>query len=312
MLRDIVIQSRKRIIESVQQLSQSSLFFKDTEPKTLYELITTTDDGLSFIQKINDKTLNKELRNIYHKEFTTDIISDCPMEMLLCFFSNTLLPQVERKEYDKGHVEYNIKANPLGTVSRGEFFDSINAIVVGANSIYDRTISVDGMVFEYDYFNMGYNLFCRDKDSVLYRKLHRADLIQPITWLEVVYYLTFEYLPIRQALNIIHPKYYDFSRYLKEDIHSAEYAGIKLSVKCDSEGFIDYNILETPIKEYMSPILNKTYALPYIFWFSYQRLKEINIVNISSDSLFKYISREQVCVLLLAITELVTIERSLD
>lgn len=303
MLRRTIFESISRLQENINVSDLHTLFTtEEGKFKTLQELlntIVTSDDKISsqipigtpFSKVLKYPLVSEQLKLLYAEEFSMDIKTKFDIELFCCYITNTMLPQVE-KRYDDG-TYYISKSNPKGTVSRAEFFDGINAIKYSANSITNRNKSIDGKIYESDYFNEGYNLFCRDKNSVLYNMLTRAEVIQPITWLEVLYYLTFAYEPIQTLLHLENPNIYDFSTVLHEDIDQVKYTDLALSFKYTEDGLLDYKILQKPISETIPKILSKQYAMPYMFWFCYQRLMELEILNISIEQLFTYLTREQ-------------------
>lgn len=304
MLRKTVFETMGHLHTAMQTTYLAGLF--DTNI-TLYDLYakdtlnlknTTIPNNIRFKKILLYPEIQQQLTDVYENEFKADSKTKNNIALLLCYLTNTMLPQVERVQ----NTKLLCVSNPMGSVSRAEFFDNISAIRYGANGTQNRAESKDNMVYAYDYFNMGYNMFCTE-DSPIYRKISRLEMIQPITWLEVVYYLVFAFKPIREVLNLTELNLVDFSMEIKEDITQAEYNNIELAFKVKENGLLEYDILEKPIVEYMQGIMEKKYKLPYMFWYAYLRLLDLNIIHIDTTQLFTYISREQMSVLLIALTE---------
>lgn len=77
--------------------------------------------------------------------------------------------------------------NPDGVVTVAEFLDGLNAIKFGCNANNMRRKSLDNISIESDYFNEGYNSALRGISSPLFNLYTRAELMTPITRLELAY-----------------------------------------------------------------------------------------------------------------------------
>lgn len=77
--------------------------------------------------------------------------------------------------------------NGDGTVSIAEVLDGINAIDMGCNSNVCRKTSLDNISNVDDYFNEGYNLCCWGYSSPFFNLYTRAELLNPITRIELGY-----------------------------------------------------------------------------------------------------------------------------
>ena len=77
--------------------------------------------------------------------------------------------------------------NPNGTVSVAEFLDGLNSIKYGCNSNRERRKSLDNVSDVDDYFNEGYQSCLRGLSSPFYNLYTRAELLKPITRLELAY-----------------------------------------------------------------------------------------------------------------------------
>lgn len=77
--------------------------------------------------------------------------------------------------------------NPNGTVTVAEFLDGLNAIKHGCNANNSRRKTLDNISTEADYFNEGYNSALRGISSPFFNLYTRAELVTPITRLELAY-----------------------------------------------------------------------------------------------------------------------------
>lgn len=77
--------------------------------------------------------------------------------------------------------------NPNGVVTVAEFLDGLNAIKYGCNANNMRRKTLDNISTERDYFNEGYNSALRGISSPFFNLYTRAELMTPITRLELAY-----------------------------------------------------------------------------------------------------------------------------
>lgn len=77
--------------------------------------------------------------------------------------------------------------NPEGVVTVAEFLDGLNSIKFGANSNRTRKKTLDNISDEKDYFNEGYQSCLSGFSSPFFNLYTRAELMQPITRLEMAY-----------------------------------------------------------------------------------------------------------------------------
>lgn len=77
--------------------------------------------------------------------------------------------------------------NPDGVVTVAEFLDGLNAIKYGCNANNQRRKSIDNVSTTSDYFNEGYNAVVRGISSPFFNLYTRAELMTPITRLELAY-----------------------------------------------------------------------------------------------------------------------------
>lgn len=77
--------------------------------------------------------------------------------------------------------------NPNGVVTVAEFLDGLNAIKYGCNANNHRRKTLDNISTEADYFNEGYQSALRGISSPFFNLYTRAELMTPITRLELAY-----------------------------------------------------------------------------------------------------------------------------
>lgn len=167
--------------------SLSSIIIDDTEIRSLSgvfssegatEIIASVEGQLKKVavemfSSTNPLTNDKDV-------FSVDKYASC---IPLVVLTGTLPPQLDE--------ENNSYFNPNGCVTVAEFLDSLNAIKFGSNSFQNRRKSLDNISDEKDFFNEGYQSCVTRFSSPFYNLYTRAELLNPITRVELAYITVF-------------------------------------------------------------------------------------------------------------------------
>ena len=162
---------------------------RDDLNKKLQQEMTSEDDKTLW-GTFSNNDVRRELGNLAAKMYSNinPVTGDIDVKadnfyspyIPLVIMSDALPPQ-------KGEdgIEY---FNPDGKVSIMEFLDSLNAIKSRSSSVDGRSLSIDNVSNEKDYFNEGYlSCLSSGRSSLFYGLYRRRELMKPITRLELAY-----------------------------------------------------------------------------------------------------------------------------
>lgn len=244
---------------------------------TLWDIIN--DD--EYIERLNECAVNMFP---YKSPITggKDVKSDTYYSHLIPIvcMSGCVLPQTD----EDGHQYFN----PEGSISVAEFLDSLNAIKYGSNSELNRKKSLDCVSTEDDYFNMGYNSCLSGFSSPFYRLYSRAELIKPITRLELAYITVLCWSDFVNKFEHVHSGRYDLginidwehpSYYLNKFSDGFDYKIVK-KVTPDEYKVISLNLrdyIDTSISDLKEQIKSGQRGIPLPMFMSLLELDALDL-----------------------------------
>lgn len=269
--------------------------------------------------------------NIVEGAETRELMCDIAEEMFPNTNPNTGEADIDRSAYYTPYIPLVVLTgcmppqmsdedaffNPEGVVTVAEFLDGLNAIKHGCNANSNRRKSLDNISTEADYFNEGYNSAMRGISSPFFNLYTRAELMTPITRLELAYitvvcwtqfiakynnlYGGSYYLGVNfdwEAPNEVLQKYEDGFDYMVSRISiSEEYDVTSLDVK-------DYRSDRT-MEEYREDLRNGVAAIPLPMFMSMLELGVLDLFHYEGDRLdpLREVSRGELCYFLSRISK---------
>lgn len=139
--------------------------------------------------------------SLYYSDFLQERLSELAVDMFPNRNPNTGKPDVDADKFYSSYIPLVVISgclpvqtvgeeaffNPEGIVTIAEFLDSLNAIKRGSNSNVSRKKSLDNISDVDDYFNEGYLDCLAGLSSPFFNLYTRAELLQPITRVELAY-----------------------------------------------------------------------------------------------------------------------------
>ena len=200
--------------------------------------------------------------------------------------------------------------NPEGTVSIAEFLDSLTTIKYGADYTEGAKKSLDSVVNENDYFNVGYNDCLLGISSPFYRLYTRQELIKPITRIELAYITVICWRDFINKYEQIYNGTYALgvnfdwnkpSRYLRKFTDGFNYKVVKKvtadEIKAVSLDIDDYkkNALgeQLSMSEFKNSMLKGIKGIPMPMFMSLLELDVLKLFNFENNELspLKEVSR---------------------
>lgn len=201
----------------------------------------------------------------------------------LVTLTGTLPPQSD----ENGKVYFN----PKGIVTVAEFLDSLSAVENGSNFKEGRRKSLDNVSYETDYFNKGYQSCLKRFSSPFYNLYTRAELLKPITRLELAYIFVICWEGFQKRFGGIRLGKYtlgynidwnNYNQYLADFEDGFDY---QVSKVYKSSEDTDSNIISTNIKDYMQgsvsnlkeDILKGVSSIPFPMFMSMLEINHLGI-----------------------------------
>ena len=261
------------------------LFDKDDDFNTIWGLFESASENQGLMKTLNKYSTNllsvlnakgvkEELKQVTSAVFPLQDketgLKDAPLNayyspyIALALYCKLLPPQIDDK--------YRLWFNPRGSVTVGEFFDSLNAIYKGYNANENRHTSLDNVSYDTDYFNEGYNRVVTTFANPIYALYGRKDFLRPITRLEVAYILFFGLHLLSTETNYIDNDKigitYDWLNETEDILHTEEEnKELKVSVLKDGSLFDFKSYLQDDfVEDYIKAVRQGTsyVALPLI------------------------------------------------
>lgn len=207
--------------------------------------------------------------------------------------------------------------NPDGVVTVAEFLDGLNAIKYGCNANNMRRKTLDNISTERDYFNEGYNSALRGISSPFFNLYTRAELMTPITRLELAYITVICWSQFMDKYNSLYGgSYYlgiTFDWEVPHDILSRYEDGFDYKVSRYSVSE-EHDVISLDIKDYRSDrtmeeyreaLLRGVAAIPLPMFMSMLELGVLDLFMYENRRLdpLKEVSRGELCYFLARIAK---------
>lgn len=199
--------------------------------------------------------------------------------------------------------------NSDGVVTVAEFLDGLNAIKYGCNANNMRRKSLDNISTEADYFNEGYNSAMRGISSPFFNLYTRAELMTPITRLELAYITVICWSQFMNKYNNLYGgSYYlgvNFDWEAPGEVLSRyddgfDYKVSRISVDQDHDvislNIKDY-ISDRTMEEYREDLRHGVAAMPLPMFMSMLELGVLDLFHYEDGSLspMREVSRGELC-----------------